>query len=379
MDTVRDKRRQDELVKVAEQAAEWLIALDEGGSAERAGFAEWIEESPLHVEMFLRAAALDRMGELLDPADRKEMAESVLSGTSHSNVIPLQAAPSHTAQVSAAEGSLLLPSEMRTARRVRWVAGAVASAALLLVTCGAVLWLRGAGWDTYTTSVGEQRVVQLADGSVVYVNTDTRIGVRYSERTREVQLKSGEALFKVARDSRRPFRVQVGDATVQAVGTQFNIYRRPTQTTVAVIEGVVQVSKDGDASLSIPPPESANESRQGGSMKSALRAARLASGQAVQVTADGPIERPVAVNIAQVTAWRQRRLVFEWETLEAIAAEFNRYNRTPQIRVDGEGVRARRYTAVFDADNPQTLLKFLAKDADLAFAAEGDDFVIRAR
>jgi transmembrane sensor len=113
--------------------------------------------------------------------------------------------------------------------------------------------------------------------------------------------------------------------------------------------------------------------------QSAHRLKRLGAGQGVSLTADGAIGRPVAVNAEHVTAWRHRRLVFEWETLEAIAEEFNRYNRAPRLRVEGEGVRTRRYTAVFDADNPQTLLKFLAKDSDLMFAAEGDDFVIRGR
>jgi hypothetical protein len=47
--------------------------------------------------------------------------------------------------------------------------------------------------------------------------------------------------------------------------------------------------------------------------------------------------------------------------------------------VEGDKVGQRRYTAVFDADNPQTLLRFLSKDENLKFAAEGDDFVIRAR
>lgn len=359
MDTVRDTRRQEELVKVAEQAAEWLIALDEGGPSEHAAFSEWIEESPLHVEMFLRATAVNRMGELLDPADRKKLVGSVISGVSHSNVISLEASPSHAIEALATEA---LPSRDLRRRRIRRIAGFATAAALLLITAGAVLWRSQAGWDTYTTKVGEQRVVQLADGSVVYVNTDTRIDVRYSESARELKLRSGEALFKVEHDSKRPFRVHVGDATVQAVGTQFNIYRRPSQTTVAVIEGVVQVS-----------------AAQNVATTSARGAKRLAAGQAVNVAADGPIERPVAVNVAQVTAWRQRRLVFEWETLEAIAAEFNRYNRAPQIRIEGDGVRERRYTAVFDADSPQTLLKFLARDADLKFAVEGDDYVIRTR
>ncbi len=350
MDTARDKRRQDELTKVAEQAAEWLIVLEEEPGTEHVAFAQWLEESPLHVEMFLRATAVSRMGELLIPADCKALAARFAEGAPVSNVILLE-----VEALNPDPGLVAAPAAatLETSRRRRLPRWAAAAASLLVAVGGAAAWWKNASWDGYTTKVGEQRAVALADGSVVYANTDTRIKVRYSESAREIRLVQGEALFKVQADSKRPFRVHVGDTTVQAIGTQFNIYRRPTETTVAVIEGVVQVSKDGDA--------------------------RLGAGQAVNVGADGPIKRPVAVNLAQVTAWRQRRLVFEWETLETIVSEFNRYNRTPQIRLEGDAVRQRRYTAVFDADNPQTLLKFLARDSDLAFAAKGDDFVVRAR
>jgi len=98
----------------------------------------------------------------------------------------------------------------------------------------------------------------------------------------------------------------------------------------------------------------------------------------VVLAADGEIAQPVRINIAQVTAWRQRRLVFEWETLETIAAEFNRYNRT-QIHIKGDLARQRKYTAVFDANEPQTLLEFLAKDGDLVFTVQGDELIIRKR
>jgi transmembrane sensor len=65
--------------------------------------------------------------------------------------------------------------------------------------------------------------------------------------------------------------------------------------------------------------------------------------------------------IGSVTAWRRRRLVFRKDTLAYIAAEFNRYNRTPKIRVEGETLRLRRFNGVFDADNPLPLLQFLKK------------------
>ena len=77
----------------------------------------------------------------------------------------------------------------------------------------------------------------------------------------------------------------MGNATVRALGTEFNICRKPSQTTVAVIEGSVQVSKN---------------------LESGRGAERLAAAHAVDIAADGPIERPIAVNVAQVTAWRER-------------------------------------------------------------------------
>ena len=52
----------------------------------------------------------------------------------------------------------------------------------------------------------------------------------------------GEALFRVHHDAGRPFRVYTDDAIVQAVGTQFDVYRRDDGTVVSVLEGRVDVT-----------------------------------------------------------------------------------------------------------------------------------------
>ncbi|MCP6755955.1 FecR domain-containing protein, partial [Klebsiella pneumoniae] len=90
------------------------------------------------------------------------------------------------------------------------------------------------GWRTYTTARGELRSVELADGSVVHINTQSRIDVNLSPRAREVRLVGGEALFKVQRDTTRPFLVYSGNAVIQAIGTQFNVRLQQTDTTVSV-------------------------------------------------------------------------------------------------------------------------------------------------
>jgi transmembrane sensor len=372
-----DRPRQDELLKVAEQAAAWLIELEEGGARERAACAAWLEESPLHVEMFLRASSVDRMMELMAPEDVKALAQRQLGDESAVIALPLSreslvrledSGPSSVAQRKGALIRGLSQSWLRF--------GGLAAGVLVLIA--GVLWyeLFGPGaWESYETQVGEQRIVSLADGSVIYVNTDSRIDVRYSDTARDVRLRDGEALFAVEHDARRPFKVHIGNTIVRAVGTQFNVYRRAAGTKVAVVEGVVQVSQSGGESASTATAPAA----QGATVRSSRSAERLAAGQGLSLGDDGALKKPVTVNVAQVTAWRQRRLVFEWQTLEEIATEFNHYNRAPRIRVEGDEVRTRRYTAVFDVDNPQALLRFLSKDDHLEFAAEGDDFVIRAR
>lgn len=371
-----DQPRHDELMKVAEQAAAWLIELEEGGPRERAACAAWLEESPLHLEMFLRASAVDRMTELMAPESVEALAQRHLADEGAVIALPLcrdsliRVEDSVPASVPERR-RILNPGVSRSWLRLAGIAAAV----LLLLAGGAWYELFGPGaWESYETQVGEQRTVSLADGSVIYMNTVSRVDVRYSETARDVRLRDGEALFTVEHDTRRPFLVHVGNMVVQAVGTQFNVYRRETGTKVAVVEGVVQVSqRDAEPAASA----TATGAR---SVTTRPRAAeRLTAGQGMILGEDEALENPVPVNVAQVTAWRQRRLVFEWQTLEEITAEFNRYNRAPRIRVEGDEVRGRRYTAVFDVDNPQALLRFLSADDNLKFAAEGDDFVIRAR
>lgn len=329
--------RRDEL-DIAAQAAEWFTALEEDPVAGRAAFAEWLNRSPLHVQEFLNISAVHRMFENLDPEGRLDVAAM------------LETAPPD--QIARLPSAFIRNSrrEPQRSRQKRWLAGLAAGLAALV----GAWWIQSAviGGQHYATVVGEQRTLPLADGSLVYLNTGSEVAVKYSTATRDVRLDQGEALFAVESNPKQPFRVHAGDAIIQAVGTQFNVRRDARGTQTSVVEGTVLVTDATGSQV------------------------KLTVGESVDLDKDGAIVARGHIDAARVTAWRQRRLVFEEDTLADIAAEFNRYNSALKIRIEGTDVGERRFTGTLDADNPQSLLRLLTEADDLAFEKKSGELVI---
>lgn len=338
-------------LRISEEAALWLIEFD-AGTADHAAFAAWLEASPRHVEEFLLASALWQASEGIDRRGAIDVEQLVQEASR--NVHPLDDAASRAA--------FSLPRP-RPAKR-RWVQVA---AALAMIAAGVALW---AGFalqaPQYVTGVGEQRVLKLPDGSIVTLNTRSRVTVRFNDSERRIELAEGEAHFDVQPDATRPFRVISGGAAVQAIGTQFNVRRADLGTTVAVVAGIVQVA-----------PRDAIHSQSAAELSAELApGARLTAGEQAQLSANGEVLRKGSAEIDRITAWRSRRLVFRDEPLQDIAAEFNRYNVT-QLVVEGSHTRTRRMTGVFDADDLSALVAFLERDAAVVVEARDKSIVIR--
>ncbi len=315
---------------IAHQAGAWVFRLQDDRSDEcRAEFATWLQTSPQHVAEFLLATATNVELGGLDAARRIDVDE--LLGEVAPNVLPLSSPP-------------------RAARRSRWKRlelPLVIAAGLAMITLAFV----GFRLPTYRTGIGEQLSVKLDDGSLVQLNTRSCIEVRYSGAARAVRLIEGEALFTVAPQSGRPFLVESGSARVQAVGTQFNVYRRADRADVSVVEGRVKITTaraDG-----VPAP------------------ILLDAGQEAAIERNGRIVKSSAPQVGRALAWRQRHLEFHSATVAEVAAEFNRYNRL-QIRIADEAIGNRTMSGVFNADEPQSLLDFLANEGGIRFENTGD-------
>jgi len=218
----------------AVEASGWIETMRHASPGDEMRFVAWLKESPRNVRDFLLMRSLDCALENLD-AERLHSIEALIAKVDQ-RVAPLTLRPAPAAAAVATRS-----------RRVRWAALA---AGVLGAAVGALFWYAHPGFRQFETATGEQRTFELEDGSVVSLNTHSRVAVRLAAHAREVRLLRGEALFHVAHDPSRPFLVSTDDAVVQAVGTQFDVYRRDDGTVVAVLEGQVNVTTAAPATAS---------------------------------------------------------------------------------------------------------------------------------
>lgn len=272
---------------IEDSALDWLIRKEEPdwSHADQAELDAWLAEAMAHKAAFWRAEygwrAADRIGSLgtRDHDDSQ-------SGLSTGRWWPALIAASLIAAVGIGSFALA-PAQVREAQ--------------------------------YDSPIGGHRVIPLADGSKVELNTATVVRTVLTKETREVWLDSGEAFFEVAHRDGMPFVVHAGKQTVTVLGTKFSVRRDRDRVTVNVLEGRVRVD-NGD--------------------ESAGRAAIITAGDfAVTRGPSTLIASKSEERVESALAWRNGMLNFDQTSLYEVAAEFNRYNRKPIVIGDADAGR----------------------------------------
>lgn len=306
---------------VRDDAARWFVRLQEPAVSadEQQRFDAWLNQHPQHRDEFQLLQGLWTAADLLPAPRLKALAET------------------------------------RPARRERrpLLRYAVA-ASVLAVALGLGLFSglnHPGGYSAeFSTALGERKHVALPDGSVIDLNSRSRLQVHYEKDRRLIELSEGEAMFSVEHDASRPFVVEAGSGKVTVTGTRFDVRRDVTQTRVAVEQGTVKV-QGHDA----PDNEFIN----------------LTAGLGTHVDAQGKVAAAYAVNPAELTAWRGGKLVFNNARLSEVAAEVSRYREQP-LTVSNPGVANLRLTSVFKSDNTDALLKALPNILPVAIRTLAD-------
>jgi transmembrane sensor len=331
----------EERAIVIERAAEWYVANREPMSAEdTARFASWLRESPLHIDEYLGVAIADQ--DLRRVCASEESLEAYLASSraaEQPDRLEVPRAPqgirsrrlhSHGWRIAAA---VALSALIFAGMRIPWHHPPPRTA----VTQAPTVHLR--------TARGEQRTETLADHSVLVLNTDSAVDIRYDRTARLVSLLRGEALFQVAHDPGRPFRVVSGPAETVAVGTQFAVRLDGDAAWVTVLEGRVRVGSSSSGG-----PNAASGQSPGSITVGANQQVRVAPGQV-------PAE-PSPVDAQRVASWLQHQIVFEHAPLEQVALELNRYMSVP-IVIESPELLKLQISGVLRVDDPDGLVEFL--------------------
>ncbi|MBL8631086.1 MAG: FecR domain-containing protein [Rhodospirillaceae bacterium] len=315
----------------------------EPSEAEWIAFTEWLEVNPRH------RLAYDIVD--FTCAETEQHATALESALHDSDALPPQRAPWWA-----------LPSLQ--SRRFAAVMGIV----VIGVAAAALNWTTGLGPAAntpaaamvQTTNIGERRDVQLTDKTSVVLNSGTRIAVAYDQAFRKVTLENGEAFFDVVPDASRPFVVDLGHAQVRVVGTAFNILRHKNSVTVTVTRGAVKV---------LP---TAGKSADAGFGEDLAPGDQLiyADGQAT------PVRRKV--DVANVTAWREGRLVFESAALSQVVEDLNRYYPEKAINCDGSACGI-SFTGVLKLDGQEAVLRRLQEFVPVVVVAQSDGVILRSK
>jgi len=332
---------------IAEQASEWLLAHDEGPLKVRdcAALTAWLKSSPVHIEEFLGVAVLARdMREL--GADPEFSVDRVVA---------------HARSEAASAVRPLWPRVIAPVRDIssrRWVPAIASLAAVVLVSLGLFsLWnagffapalAPGEAAERYQTRHGEQLSLRLTDNSVLHLNTDSAVSIRYGKTERVVTLLSGEADFEVTHDPGRVFRVLAGSAEVVAIGTKFDVRLQDASTVVTVVEGRVTVE------LSQGWGKPATQSNA----KLTPLSLMLGANQQVSVSEGVWPATPAAVDAQHATAWLHRQIVFDQAPLERVAAEFSRYSPKP-FEITTPALRTLQISGVFSTNDTDVFIAFL--------------------
>lgn len=357
MSATKDEQIQEAII---DRASDWYMRHRDGAlsAAEKEEFLCWLRASLQHAGEYLAVARLagGLRAAIADLSwDEQSLQDQLADNHEKDKVIH----PSRFSRPAA-------PGSTATRRRVLPLL-----AASVIAACG-VYWFMPPGFIGLPRSISanrdEQRTVQLQDGSLLHMNTSSKVRVRYSRNERLIELDRGEALFKVARDRNRPFRVRAGKAEIVAVGTQFDVHRHSSDNvTVTVVQGKVDVIERGAADSLVTEERSTT----------LVDPIRLGAGQRVEFGARQIVREAQPADVRAATAWVRREIVFDGKPLREVTEEFNRYLPVP-IEIDDRSLRELKVSGIFNAYDSESFIVFLHQ-YDVDVREQDDAIYVRRR
>lgn len=341
------------------QAAAWRIRFSDSDDAPDGEFERWLAEDPGNRAVW---RAVQSPWEILG-----EHAASA-------GVIRLR-------RGALAHAHDALREHAQHTRRTRRFLGFAAAASILVCMLALLGWLAHRP-DVYRTGFGERRVVTLADGSQITLDSRSEVTVRYTADARALTLVRGQARFDVAHDIERPFTVTAADRKVVATGTEFDVDLPERELLVTLIRGhvVVLPSRAAPRPYLAAAPRSEPVAREP-DPRFPRNWSRIVLNPGEQlVMARGAAPHVVRVDLVRVTAWERGEIDFSDEPLARVVAQIDRYS-AHRIVLGDPTIASLRISGVFRTGDVDafvgTLTSYLPIEAQAS--AAGATIVLRSR
>lgn len=239
-----------------------------------------------------------------------------------------------------------------------------AVAALVVVAVGAAASMPSVPgvWTAYASSPTDLRSVTLPDGTLVQLDHDSVLVVRFDSHQRTLGMLRGGALFDVGRDAARPLHVLLGANVLEDRGSVFDAHRSADGGSVTVVSGRVKAWQQEPDAWS---PAS--------HLPDGQLIADLGAGQQASMRRDGSLDLiDHHADLRLSTAWLPSDIHFERCAMADVARRFNAYSSQP-LHIDDAAIATMRISGRFHARDTEAFLAYLGTLPDVHVVRGPDD------
>ena len=220
---------------------------------------------------------------------------------------------------------------------------------LAVAAGGTFALVQSAAAEVYQTDVGEQKHVTLKDGTGVFLDTDTKLVVDFTDKNRKVDLRYGRANFRVAPDAGRAFAVEAAQKLVIGTRSTFDVRRYGDEISVLLIHGQATVKN------------TATDVGAGRLLNDGERLS-FSSGQSPK------LDKP---NLLPLLAWHTGQAIFENSLLTDVVQEMNRYS-TIKMEVDDTRIARMKVSGVYRVGDNTNFARSLSRLLPVEFRVVDD-------
>lgn len=327
------------------EAAEWfaLYESDDISSQQQSDFESWINSDPENRLAYKQLKKISSKIELLSRVNQ---------------AIPELIPGNLKESIAECHDLMVLSSRRNQSMKIF----STIAASFLVVLTSVFLWqFNGLESENesleYKTLVGQQLTQMLDDGSLVTLNTDSKLKVSFTKNERRLHLFKGEVYFDVAKDPNRPFIVSSKNIKASAIGTAFTVRNRANKVEVTVFEGKVKVESNSNVN-SLEKIIKNKTLKKDKEINNAQLYFLSPGEKIIHKSSSNEISKQPVSNLEKADSWRKGKVIFDNKSIAEMIDEIQFYI-PDRIIITSKKIAAMKMGGTFYTDNTKSFFSAL--------------------